>query len=469
MAYVESLSSSKNEVGTHTACSFFLTKKKRYCRFKPNNGNTYCSEHIYLLNDAFDRKRVPCPLDPNHTVYEDNVDTHLKKCNKRQRTLPPHHVTGINSGDPEKETADPNKLSVLTASSDELSQVITKVEQLYQKHLCDIKKEESWHECMTEEMDNPYYGIQAQRQRKQQASLVSHLEKAGLLKNGSIYVELGAGKGQLSHWVQRATPDDKDSLFILVEKGHIRHKFDARHQHENGGPKFQRFNIDLEHLNLAKVEDIANNQQHVVGMGKHLCGAGTDFALRCLIGSLHKENPNPDMKITHSPRLAGVVLAPCCHHRCSWPSYVGKKFFKENGLDRSQFQLMTSMCSWATCSWKGWREQEIPNQSEHAADNVQTDKVGDHKKETEEQFDDVNEHEDNTQQQDMNSKMKSNLKFSAGEREKIGRNCKRIIDYGRLQYLKETGLDVSIKEYIDGKLTPENIVLIAKNTCETSS
>lgn len=40
--------SSKKEV--IPACSFFLTKKKRYCRFRPCNDQKYCSEHIYLLN-----------------------------------------------------------------------------------------------------------------------------------------------------------------------------------------------------------------------------------------------------------------------------------------------------------------------------------------------------------------------------------------------------------------------------------
>lgn len=458
--------SSKKEV--IPACSFFLTKKRRYCRFRPCNDQKYCSEHIYLLNDESDRKRIPCPLDPNHTVYEDNVDTHIKKCNKRQHTLPPYYVAGINSGNSAKEKVQENKLTVLTASSNEISQAITKVKQLYQKYLSGIKKEELWHECMTKEMANPYYGIQAQRQRKQQASLVSHLEKNYLLKTGSIYVELGAGKGQLSHWVQKATPDDKNSLFILVEKGHIRHKFDRQHHYEEGGPKFQRLNIDLEHLNLEKVEDIANSEQPVVGMGKHLCGAGTDFALRCLIESLrNKQNirSNSERKITHSSQLAGVVLAPCCHHRCSWTAYVGKRFFQENNLTSSQFHLMSSMCSWATCSWKGWREQETTN-SKH--NDIQDDTMEDAKKEND-QFYNINEHENNKDEQNLESKIRTNLKFSVEEREQIGRNCKRLIDYGRLQYLKEAGLEVSMKEYIDGNLTPENIVLIAKNVLKPCS
>lgn len=85
------------------------------------------------------------------------------------------------------------------------------------------------------------------------------------------------------------------------------------------------------------------------------------------------------------------------------------------------------------------------------------------------QFYNINEHENNKDEQNLESKIRTNLKFSVEEREQIGRNCKRLIDYGRLQYLKEAGLEVSMKEYIDGNLTPENIVLIAKNVLKPCS
>lgn len=27
-------------------------------------------------------------------------------------------------------------------------------------------------------------------------------------------------------------------------------------------------------------------------------------------------------------KVAGAVMAFCCHHRCQWTSYTGKSFFK---------------------------------------------------------------------------------------------------------------------------------------------
>lgn len=115
-------------------CRAFMTKKKRYCRQIPIKGSMFCGNHVdYVsvcqpapegedkssscnrsrtkrpriglplfsvgLNDTVcdvvvkdetiqsskkkERgKRIPCPIDPSHTIYESNLKAHLKKCNK---------------------------------------------------------------------------------------------------------------------------------------------------------------------------------------------------------------------------------------------------------------------------------------------------------------------------------------------------------------------------------------------------
>ena len=55
------------------------------------------------------------------------------------------------------------------------------------------------------------------------ASLVGHVDNLKLLRDGVCYIEFGAGKGGLSHWVQRASPDCKNNKYFLVEKGSIRY------------------------------------------------------------------------------------------------------------------------------------------------------------------------------------------------------------------------------------------------------
>ena len=54
----------------------------------------------------------------------------------------------------------------------------------------------------------------------------------------------------------------------------------------------------------------------VIGVSKHLCGAATDLALRCL--ETFSASGNPKGKIET------ILIALCCHHRCDWNIYVGK-------------------------------------------------------------------------------------------------------------------------------------------------
>lgn len=41
--------------------------------------------------------------------------------------------------------------------------------------------------------------------------------------------------------------------------------------------------------------------------------------------------------------LAGIAVATCCHHRCSWRQYVNKAFFRDLGLTAHDFELMVWM------------------------------------------------------------------------------------------------------------------------------
>ena len=44
----------------------------------------------------------------------------------------------------------------------------------------------------------------------------------------------------------------------------------------------------------------------------------------------------------------------------------------------------------------------------------------------------------------------------------MGRRCKRLIDAGRVQYLKDLGLNVRLVHYCHEDDSPENCFLIAK-------
>jgi hypothetical protein len=96
---------------------------------------------------------------------------------------------------------------------------------------------------------------------------------------------------------------------------------------------------------------------HFVAIGKHLCGAATDFALRSVFASKPRHGDasalhNP-IKISGSEQACcvGVSIAPCCHFRCSWKAFVGKKAFQELGFGQRDFELMSWMSSALLFHW----------------------------------------------------------------------------------------------------------------------
>ena len=52
----------------------------------------YCVNHIHndisisLEKSSVERKRVVCPVDPSHTVFEDKLQKHLRVCNKTKKS-----------------------------------------------------------------------------------------------------------------------------------------------------------------------------------------------------------------------------------------------------------------------------------------------------------------------------------------------------------------------------------------------
>ena len=54
------------------------------------------------------------------------------------------------------------------------------------------------------------------------------------------------------------------------------------------------------------------------------------------------------------------------------------------------------------------------------------------------------------------------LQLDQATREEIGRQCKRMLDYGRIRYLEEvTDMEVKLKYYVDPFISLENALMIA--------
>ncbi|EOD11443.1 hypothetical protein EMIHUDRAFT_247952 [Emiliania huxleyi CCMP1516] len=62
-------------------CELYLPNKRRYCRFSVVAGYRYCTHHLAARSDGT-ADRIPCPLDPAHSIFARDLRRHLKVCPK---------------------------------------------------------------------------------------------------------------------------------------------------------------------------------------------------------------------------------------------------------------------------------------------------------------------------------------------------------------------------------------------------
>eukprot|EP00897_Mesotaenium_endlicherianum_P006426 jgi/Mesen1/5811/ME000293S04961 len=101
-------------------CGFWLPKKRRFCSNHPKPGEKFCGNHLESV------KRVPCPIDPTHTIFEKDVASHIKCCPAITRQVAlsqqPYFRQGVNAGslatDPGRGQSQPTTRRSSTPASD---------------------------------------------------------------------------------------------------------------------------------------------------------------------------------------------------------------------------------------------------------------------------------------------------------------------------------------------------------------
>ncbi|XP_072919499.1 tRNA:m(4)X modification enzyme TRM13 homolog isoform X1 [Hemitrygon akajei] len=445
-------------------CGYFVAKKKRYCKMIVAEGKLLCGEHANTASDSNDenqRKRIPCPLDPKHTVDKDKLEKHLKKCNSREKPKPIYYSKGINGGF-EDSVKGTKQVSICALSKEELEKMIRKLVKVTNNLDSQLTDRTSTHRAFEEALNDSKNGEYAFKHLKQKASLAGNLERLGLLGSNRCYVEFGAGRGKLSHWIDLALKGSENVHFLLVERATTRFKVDGKHRHQ--GSTFERLHIDIEDLNLSNVPLLASEKLPVVGIGKHLCGAATDLALRCMLRSYKtkqedaveeplKKRSKGEMETGEHPlnlpnctvlntsnglSVLGIAIALCCHHKCEWKHYVGKEFFSSHGLGAEDFNIFQRLSSWATCGMKKHSidisEVEFGNADEKL------------------HLEDHNFEEESSAYEGI---------LNVEEREHVGRLCKLLIDHGRIWYLQQQGFDSTLQYYTSTSISLENVLLTA--------
>ncbi|KAF9952054.1 tRNA:m(4)X modification enzyme TRM13 [Mortierella alpina] len=489
-------------------CHFLILGKNKYCSLTAKLGFKFCGEHSMLEEGASSgaeaaadgseaktiRKRIPCPFDPSHTAWADDLKAHLFKCNARPKDNPAQFSLDVNLSLPRPEkasdttpaTSETNasgKSEVLTAlSQDQLMSLIKKIQDLHAKYVPEIRKQVLDHPALDERKKT----VKNIKHAHQQASLLGHMKQLDMLNDPTTcYVEFGAGRGELSNYLKIAVDDHGTATFVLVDRTPPRNKFDsAILGREDIKSLVKRHTMDIKDLVLAEVPEVRRDvtatqrelpvkdiptipdtqegsndnkaeqqdaqkepeyveKKPVVALSKHLCGGATDITLKCLVNYQQTESK-------HSPLASpvkGVLIALCCHQLCQHYMYPNQAFLKEIDISADEFVYLTRMSSWAVCvnqfkpekTAEASEDKQIPSSSVIGGDD-------EHRIEADKELEELGSHIPTLDSQ---------------ARERLGLQCKRLLDIGRVRYLQENGFDAELVYYVDKDTSLENLALMA--------
>ncbi|KAI8907456.1 methyltransferase TRM13-domain-containing protein [Powellomyces hirtus] len=386
-------------------------------------------------------ERVPCPYDGGHNVAAKDLEKHMRKCNNKPEPIPLHFVENINVAQPpsaptgnakESEETDAAAEAAATTARERLfrlpretfTNLVSKVQRLYAEVIPkDLETMVLTHPSMNERLAAAGNGKHA----VQQASLLGHIDRLGLLEQGNVFVEFGAGKGELAKWIYVAVGDP--SKYVLIDRRNFRQKFDANMKH-NTATWIDRLSMDIKDLDLTQYARV--NHEKIVAVSKHLCGAATDLTLRCIANYQTNAATNEN-----TGSIEGIVIALCCHHICKFAMYADPEYLQQWGISEEEFESMCVMSSWGTCGTPPSVTE--PNTPTHVLTKpLNTAPTAD----------------------DTDQPHWTQLTFA--ERETLGLQCKRVLDYGRLAYLRRCGFEADLVYYVDRKNSLENLALVAK-------
>ncbi|XVF80746.1 hypothetical protein PTKIN_Ptkin15bG0099800 [Pterospermum kingtungense] len=439
-------------------CKFWLPKKNRFCANAPLNNSLFCGNHTPRTDDPW----ISCPIDPSHSVLQENLEGHVKRCPllKQAQSLStqPFYQKGINAGEEDEQeplipasgsfdivTSETKRNAVYSLSIPEFFELIRKIESVHDRICKDIKDSYKLPKAcgiwIKREVDNRKLPFQ-EKHVTQQASILGNLEEFGVLKssvgkercelnensNGvPAVVEFGAGRGYLTQMLADCYGIRR---VFLVERKSYKLKAD-RSLRQKESLILERLRIDIEDLNLKAVESLQGLPY--IAIGKHLCGPATDLTLRCCLA-----NQRNDGQCEGNRYPRGLAIATCCHHLCQWKHYMNKRYLTSLGISKEEFHAITWFTSWAVDTDHGSDLSDVTDIRLHPESIEKEESSG-----------------------DANGVEAIARNMKAIERAKLGFMCKQIIDMGRLMWVKERGLETQLVKYVPSSVSPENHLLVA--------
>jgi tRNA:m4X modification enzyme len=435
------------------------------------------------------RRRVPCPVDSTHTVLEDQVEKHVKVCPKTKELQLQREQSffreDCNSGGfgSMMGKKDGESQQQQGSSMERAKRVAAAVLRAHQRlfageKVVDVMKitlEDICAALPLKDLSQPELdaGLPAAvelhriksggpKHLRQQASLVGHLRRtmtrdSSAANDRQCIVEMGAGRGMTGLVAAGAVAaaGSRPTELVMVERGASRSRADKILRKAAGrtaggsylrleSVAWRRIHCDVRHVDLpTALQRQEETNRTVAVLAKHLCGAGTDLALKSVL-------PVRD-------RVSSVVMATCCHGVCSWQDYVGRDYLREAmqevSFGQDEFDLLRM--------WSGGTILDQRCCNRHKKDNQSLS--------TEENESPPEEEHRKLPAVNSDTKVPSCPKVVkalqlACDPQGLGRACQRLIDFGRLQYLQKQLFPeghVELLHYVPESVTPQNAVLIA--------
>jgi len=202
----------------------------------------------------------------------------------------------------------------------------------------------------------------------------------------------------------------------------------------------------------------------IVVIAKHLCGVGTDLALKSLIPIRH--------------RIDACLIATCCHGICNWEDYVGRDILREVMEGEKCDDNDSSLPSFGPLEFdllRRWSAATVARQGQKSEASLGKDTDT-----TRSSGDDAMEHTTTLDENETNKSLgnSSETNISPVVRELglscdiqgLGRACQRLIDYGRSEYINrnifqtinnEQTVVNNLSQYVEPEVTPQNAILWA--------
>ena len=498
-----------------TLCRVYMKRKNRFCRQQPvpKCPQQYCGNHQYLLhganlqspqhqqssgNEAVSTPKnthIPCPVDNSHWILKESLQKHLLICPKAKELAwqsqqvwfcKDCNASGSGPISPTKgKSSTPLSLDQAKALALHVLQTHARIfetknlsdHEIRALTLSDIElalpmEEFEYDESLfgsggnqKDNNDDNHYRIRfgGLKHMRQQGSLLGHLRAATKNhrheSNPHLFVEVGAGRGMMGLVAAGVMAADFNDLtrLLLVERSGSRDKAEktlrnfSKKKSSSQSFRFdkvewQRVQCDLQDLDMGKAvassfgASAARLSTHVIG--KHVCGVGTDLSLKAL------ENMN-------GVTIQSCIMATCCHGICFWKDYVGRDFLvSEISAGPAEFDCIRKWCA-ASVATK-------PDVVHEEKAKINTSEIGDSRDKDET----YNEHIVGETASDgivSVSQVVEALGLTCGKLG-LGRACQRLIDYGRLQYMKNElkFSRVKLVHYVPSSVTPQNAVLVAE-------